>query len=387
MAEKRHEKPLSQSGEAVELKSKEETSPTINEMDRTERAEVEKLRSEIARDRMEAQATIEAIRDRLTPGNLKDQAQERIREVTIGKAQNMAHTARYKAKNVGHSVYDSIKDNIAPTAMIGLGFAWLVKRLKGDGGYEEYYGRDPYREEPYSREEYLYTHDPYSEEEYRGGRFRHYPRTSGSEEIRGYYSESPEFGRERAADRAREAKEKVSGKAAEAREKFSGMTAEAREKARHAGERTSEMMSRARERAGEMGYKVKSGSRRAGYKSKEMVEENPLVTAGILFAVGAAIGFLIPQTRKEDEWMGETRDELMEQARYRGRDTMDRAREVARETGKAAAETAKETAKEEAHKQGLTSEEHTEEKKSEKEYTRDEDVWGSSEGVKTFKEP
>ncbi len=381
MADKKHETPFPQSGESVKVKSKEKKSPTIKEMDRTERAEVEKLRSEIARDRVEAKATIEALKERLAPGTLKDQAQDKIREAAIGKAQDMAHTARNKAKDVGYSVYDSIKDNLAPTAVIGLGFAWLVKRLKGDGEYEKHYAREPYRRETYGEEEYLYSHDPYSEEEYVGGRFRQYPRTSGG--VRGYYAEEAEESEE-ASGRTGEAREKASGVAGEAREKISGMTAEAREKARRAGEKTGEMMGHAREKVGEMGHRVQSGSRSVGYKSRQMVDENPLFMAGILFAVGAVIGFLIPRTRTEDEWMGETRDEVIEQAKHKGRETMERAKEVARESGKAATE----TAKEEAKRQGLTSNEpepKTEETQSGKEFTRTEDLW-SSEGVKTFKE-
>ncbi len=385
MADKKHEKSFSRSEESVKLKSKEKKSPTIKEMDRTERAEVEKLRSEIARDRIEAQATIEALKERLAPGTLKDQAQERIREVTIGKAQDMAHSAKYRAKNVGYSVYDSIKENIAPTAMIGLGFAWLVKRIKGEGEYEEYYPRHPYVREPYAEDEYLYSHDPYSEERYMGGRFRQFPRTSGG--VRGYYAEeAEEMESPEVSGRTGEAREKVSGMAEQAKEKASGMTAEAREKARRAGEKTSEMMGHARERFEEMGHRVRGGSRRVGYKSRQMVEESPLFMAGILFAVGAALGFLIPRTRTENEWMGETRDEILEQAKHQGRETMERAKEVVRESGKAAAE----TAKQEAKKQGLTSDETERKKEDEtgsgKEFTRTEDLW-SPEGVKTFKEP
>ena len=101
MVEKTDRLTRRETGYAEDEKRTAKTSPTIEDMDRTERAEMEKLRSEIAKDRHEAQATIEAIKERLSPGHLKDQAQDKIREVTVGKAKDMAHTAKYKAKNVG----------------------------------------------------------------------------------------------------------------------------------------------------------------------------------------------------------------------------------------------------------------------------------------------
>ncbi len=330
----------------LEVGKTEKTSPTIQDLDRTERAEVEHLRAEIAKNRMETEATLDAIQSRLTPARLKEQAREKVREVTIGKAQNMAHTAGDKARDAGYSMLDTLKDNIVPTAMIGVGLAWLVKSHKsGDGGhYGEYY-----------------AYDPYLEEEYPEDQLRNY--AGPAADMRTYYSESRGSGGGRTAQHARE--------------KASGAAERAREKARAAGEKSGEMMSHTREKVGSAGekageiagdawdrasdaaghaaHRTRELSRSARNKSRRMKDENPLIMAGALFAVGAALGFLIPETRKEREWMGETRDELMHQAKERGRDTLERMEEVAKETGK----TAKETAKEEAKRQGLASESDT----------------------------
>jgi hypothetical protein len=346
MAEKTDNLTRSGTGHDVEVRKIETTSPTIEDLDRTERAEVEHLRAEIAKDRMETEATLDAIQDRLTPAHLKEQAREKVREVTIGKAQNMAHTAGNRAKDAGYSMLDTLKDNIIPTAMIGVGLAWLVKNRKSEdeGHYGEYYADDPYLEEEYPEDQLRYYTGP-------------------AADMRTYYSESRESGQGRTARHAREkasgAAERAREKARAAGEKSGEMMDHAREKVSSVGERAGEAVGEARDRASEAAshaaHRTRELSRRARYKSRRMKDENPLIMAGALFAVGAALGFLIPETRKEQEWMGETRDELMDRAKERSRDTLERMEEVAKETGK----TAKETAKEEAKRQGLASESDT----------------------------
>ena len=347
MAEKTDHLTRSETGHGIEVRKTEKTSPTIQDLDRTQRAEVEHLRAEIAKDRMETEATLDAIQNRLTPAHLKEQAREKVRQVTIGKAQNMAHTAGDKAKDAGYSMLDTLKDNIVPTAMIGVGLAWLIKSNKsGDGGrYGEY---DAY--------------DPYLEEEYPEGPLRYY--AGPAADMRTYYSESKGRGGGKTGHHVREkasgAVERARERARAAGERSGEMMGHAREKVSSAGEKAGEVAGDARDRASEAArhaaHRTRELSRRARFTSRRMTDENPLMMAGALFAVGAALGFLIPETRKEREWMGETRDELMHQAKERGRETMERMEEVAKETGK----TAKETAKEEAKRQGLAAESETE---------------------------
>jgi hypothetical protein len=55
-------------------------------------------------------------------------------------------------------------------------------------------------------------------------------------------------------------------------------------------------------------------ARRTGYDVRRFWEENPLIGAAGVLVLGAAVGALLPHTRKEDEIMGHARDELMEKA-------------------------------------------------------------------------
>ena len=236
----------------------------------------------------------------------------------------MANKVTYKAKDVGSSLYEVLKNNIIPTAMIGVGIAWLGKNVSDGGGEIEEVSDIDYFYDPYTR---------------RAG-------------------EAPSGVKGRARQKTRSA-----------RYKTGEMMDRARERARTAGEKTSEWMDRAREKTTRSTDQISSHSRelssRARSEYRRMMDDNPFVIAGALFAVGAALGFLFPQTGKEEEWMGEKRDEFMERAKEKGRETMEEAQDVARKAGKSATE----TAKEEAEKKGFVSETKAEEEKPEKEFT------------------
>lgn len=94
--------------------------------------------------------------------------------------------------------------------------------------------------------------------------------------------------------------------------------------------------------------RVRGGARRAGNGLRELVEERPLVVVAASLAVGLLVGLALPATRREDELLGDARDELLESARDAGREALDRGREVAA--------TAVERVKESVREQELTPE-------------------------------
>jgi hypothetical protein len=78
----------------------------------------------------------------------------------------------------------------------------------------------------------------------------------------------------------------------------------------------------------------------------QTLDEQPLVVGAAAIVVGLVAGLLIPGTSREDEMLGETRDEVLRQAQEKGRDVLRK--------GKYVAEAAVETLKTEARQQGLT---------------------------------
>lgn len=62
---------------------------------------------------------------------------------------------------------------------------------------------------------------------------------------------------------------------------------------------------------------------------RELLEERPLLVGTVSLAAGLLAGLVVPGTRREDELLGSTRDRLLDQARQRSRDAIDRGKEVA----------------------------------------------------------
>lgn len=118
----------------------------------------------------------------------------------------------------------------------------------------------------------------------------------------------------------------------------------ARERVGEASARMGEMAQGARHQMGEaaarMRYQVRAQSAQARDTFTYLRDEQPLILGVLGFALGAACGAGLPPTRREDELMGEMRDEAMHRAREVGAEQLDKAKHVATAASKAATEQA-----------------------------------------------
>jgi ElaB/YqjD/DUF883 family membrane-anchored ribosome-binding protein len=81
-----------------------------------------------------------------------------------------------------------------------------------------------------------------------------------------------------------------------------------------AQEYAGDVTARAQEYANEAGEAVRRGSRQARNGLSRMLDENPLLVGAAALAIGAVVGASIPETEQENEWLGEARDNVLEQA-------------------------------------------------------------------------
>jgi hypothetical protein len=147
---------------------------------------------------------------------------------------------------------------------------------------------------------------------------------------------------------------KASGIAGRVKQKVQQGAERMRERARDQGRDL-------RERAGEVGHKVQKriergyqaaqGRLSAGYdrtraRLRETAGVHPLCTGAAFLGFGLLAGFLLPRTRREDEWFGDTSDSVKRRVKESGQDLIERSKHVA--------EAAAQTAKSEAERQGLT---------------------------------
>ena len=120
-----------------------------------------------------------------------------------------------------------------------------------------------------------------------------------------------------------------------------------------AAETVSQTASALMERTNEMARKTKSAvankASNAGSSIGQLAREQPLLVAGIGFAVGVAVGALLPLTRTENELLGEQAEKLKDSASELASEGYEKAKAVAQRTYQAAAD----TLKDEAENQGL----------------------------------
>jgi ElaB/YqjD/DUF883 family membrane-anchored ribosome-binding protein len=254
--------------------------------------EVEQLVDEIAYTREEMTGTVEEIGDRLDPRNIVAEAKGTVRDATIGKVEEMATTAGDMVNNVGQTaqeagsgIFETIRRNPLPAALIGIGVTWLAMSNRSTG----------YRSSEWTS----------------GGRWNTGSTwdTTGSRRFAGDYQGSGEG----LTDKFGGAVGQVQGKAGEAVGQVQG--------------KAGEVASTVQQSAAQLPYVAKQVQDNAG----RVVQENPLAVGAIALAVGAAVGMALPTTRPEHEIMGQARDSLIGRAESAASDAMNQAEASARQ--------------------------------------------------------
>ncbi len=270
--------------------------------------ELAMIRAEIAQARMETRETVNAIQHQLAPERIAALAAEKVREMTMDKARSMTQSAETRIREMGETMYDTIRDNLIPTVMITAGVAWLIKESRETNGKSHDWKASP--DHPaYSYPEFHEWQDAPDDQ------FR--PRNA--------YPGEPIPPGERMGDgRGHGTDEKSSLD-------FS-----------RAGEAMASAASFARDKSGDLGRQVRRGYRGARRGFFDQLQDNPLAVAGVAMIAGALLGLSVPETHQEEEWMGPYRDRMMEAAEERGRDTLRRAESVASHAARAAYDTARE---------------------------------------------
>ena len=265
--------------------------------DESEVDEIEITRVEIERTRAGMSETVDAIQERLSPENLKEQAKDRVKEATVGKAQE-----------AGSGIVDTIRQNPLPAALTGIGLGWLFVNARKQGS-----SRPPYRDTVYRDAAYVEGYPPTNE---------YAPAASGYPAR--YEGESGSS----------------TGQAlGNARDKVGETATQAQDKA-------GELASRTQDRVSSLGEQARYQAQRASGGFQRMLRENPLAVGTLAVGVGAAVGLAIPETSKEHEVMGEARDNLVDKAQEKVQETQQKAQRVAEE--------AQSAVQQEAENQGLT---------------------------------
>ena len=116
---------------------------TTYEGSSTEGKSSEEIRAEIERKRSQMTEKIDTIQDRLSPDNLKIQAQTMVQDIIQESTDAIIEFARTGSKQAGRTLLDTIKANPLPSAVIGVGLGWLAMNMmksQNDQGQSDRYG-------------------------------------------------------------------------------------------------------------------------------------------------------------------------------------------------------------------------------------------------------
>jgi ElaB/YqjD/DUF883 family membrane-anchored ribosome-binding protein len=157
--------------------------------------EVAQNRTEIERTRADMSETVDAIQERLSPENLKEQAKVQAKDT---------------AREAGSGFVERIKQNPVPAAMVGIGLGWLLMSgREGSSGQQRLQGGPYYYERP-------------------GG--RSYPSYYDEESSRPSVGE----GQGRAGEAASQARDRAGQVTGQAQERASQLGSQAQDQARRA---------------------------------------------------------------------------------------------------------------------------------------------------------
>jgi ElaB/YqjD/DUF883 family membrane-anchored ribosome-binding protein len=246
----------------------------------------EQLRADIEDTRADMSQTLNEIQERLSPENLMDQAKEAVREATIGKVEKamgrfgetlsevtepaleMAGRAGNAIKEAGTTVGNQMWKNPIPLALIGLGVGMLVMKN-------------------YRGQSYGSSSAP-----------RKLPQGQRSNYAMG-----------------------DAGQAGQTQQSMGTSTLN------QVKETASDIANRSTQTFNELSTKAKDGASRVG----EMMRENPLAAGAIAIAAGTAVGLMIPSTRIENEYIGETGERLVERVEDVARDALGKVQDAAKQ--------------------------------------------------------
>jgi len=198
-----------------------------------------------------------------------------------------ASSAGRTSKDLGSTLLDTITANPVPAAITGIGLTWL------------------WMNRPDSQS------DTYSYNSYNGSRYGTYGgSSSGSSDSEGNLLSQ-------AQDRAGEVVGQVQGRAGDVVDQVQGT-------------------------AGDLAGNAQHQVHRARSSVDGMLQENPLMVGVVAAAMGAAVGMALPHTPQENQFMGEARESVMEQAKETAQDVTNKVQQVASEAQSAAQKAASE---------------------------------------------
>lgn len=320
--------------------------------------ETEQLREQIEETRRGMGETIDAIQERLSFQNISDQVKDQVSEQISGAVESAKDAFYTKAGDIVNTVGRGFKElgktdlakraqqNPTALAIIGAGVGALLISLLVDN-----------KKSRRKTKSYNYDYDS-SDDQVRYADSSRRDLTSGESDRQG--ESMFQAARQGIGDTASSAYESVSGAAGSAYEGVTSAAGSAYESLGNVASKTYEgvgsVAGKTYEGVGNVASKTYQGvTSAAGFAYEKAgdlggqvkinydyyIEENPLAVGAVALALGAAVGFAIPMTQKENEYLGEYRDTVVEKAQATAQDALGTVKQMATEAQKVITEEVK----------------------------------------------
>lgn len=240
------------------------------------------IEREIDQDRSHLSATLSALENKFSPGQIVDQV--------LGYAKR-------NGGDFSDNLVKTVANNPLPTILTGIGVAWLAVSQGRSGSRSQYEESDFY--------------------------------------ATGYSTDASPSGQGFADGSSSSSKlSSTKGKASELKDHLSSS-------ASHAGDKASHLASNARHSADAMRHRGQQQWARTSRGAQDFFAQNPLAVGAAAVAIGALIGASLPVSSREKEMLGETGERITDKAKSVAQE----AKSTATEAGKAGLAAAKDKAK------------------------------------------
>jgi ElaB/YqjD/DUF883 family membrane-anchored ribosome-binding protein len=96
-------------------------------------------------------------------------------------------------------------------------------------------------------------------------------------------------------------------------------------------ESAGDLANRSTQALSDLGSRAKEGANVVSTRFGEMLRQNPLAVGAVAVAAGTAVGLVLPATRFETEYIGETSERLVDKAQEVARNAVDKVQDAAQQ--------------------------------------------------------
>jgi ElaB/YqjD/DUF883 family membrane-anchored ribosome-binding protein len=285
------------------------------------------LQREIDADRQRIGDRIDAIQERMSPGQLVDEV------LAYAKGSGGGEYVR----NLGHA----LKDNPVPVALMGISLAWLMAKQQTPASSVTTSSADLDSDYPlYQVEGPVRRIGPPETES--GVRYSHFADTSGrrlkalTDEAghrAGHFMDDAGKTYRGFTDATGRQIEQIADETGAMFDAASGWASktwtQVKDTASNIGTRASDAASSISQRSASAGTSMQGQASKLNEAILTHFREQPLVGGALAFAVGAAIGAALPHTETEDEYLGEAADAAKDTVAAQASTMMDQGTEIA----------------------------------------------------------